>query len=115
MLSCIGFTSFVQSEGDNMKFLSEEKELALILRWNCTKISDEDYESSGLDCAACKAKAIYDAGWRKQVEAKWIPVKKLVPDWGANIIHHYECSNCQTLEYTNDRKYCSNCGAKMEK
>ena len=41
------------------------------------------------------------------------PVEKLVPDWGANIIHHYECSNCKTLEYTNDRKYCSNCGAKI--
>lgn len=62
-----------------------------------------------------KVVKLYDAGWRKQVEAKWIPVEKLVPDWGANIIHHYECSNCQTLEYTNDRKYCSNCGAKMEK
>ena len=49
----------------------------------------------------------------KQIEAEWIPVEKLVPDWGANIIHHYECSNCQTLEYTNDHKYCSNCGAKM--
>ena len=46
--------------------------------------------------------------------AKWVPVEKLVPNWGANIIHHYECSNCQTLEYTNDRKYCSNCGAKMK-
>lgn len=82
---------------------------------------------AGMDCLDCpgreynhcgdynKAVKLYDAGWRKQVEAKWIPVKKLVPDWGANIIHHYECSNCQTLEYTNDRKYCSNCGAKMEK
>lgn len=49
----------------------------------------------------------------KIVEAEWIPIEKLVPDWGANIIHHYECSNCKTLEYTNDRKYCSNCGAKM--
>ena len=49
----------------------------------------------------------------KQTKAEWMPVERLVPDWGANIIHHYECSNCKTLEYTNDRKYCSNCGAKM--
>lgn len=49
----------------------------------------------------------------KIVEAEWIPIEKFVSDWGANIIHHYECSNCKTLEYTNDRKYCSNCGAKM--
>ena len=82
---------------------------------------------AGMDCMDCpgreydhcgdynKAVKLYDAGWRKQIEASWIPVEKLVPDWGANIIHHYECSNCQTLEYTNDRKYCSNCGAKMEK
>lgn len=47
------------------------------------------------------------------VEAEWIPVEKFVPDWGANITNHYECSNCKILEYTNDRKYCSNCGAKM--
>lgn len=45
--------------------------------------------------------------------AEWIPIEKFVPDWGANIIHHYECSNCKILEYTNDRKYCSNCGAKI--
>ena len=82
---------------------------------------------AGMDCMDCpgreydhcgdynKAVKLYDAGWHKQVEAKWIPVEKLVPDWGANIIHHYECSNCKILEYTNDRKYCSNCGAKMEK
>lgn len=49
----------------------------------------------------------------KIVEAEWISIEKFVPDWGANIIHHYECSNCKILEYTNDRKYCSNCGAKM--
>ena len=47
------------------------------------------------------------------VRGEWVPVERLVPDWGANIIHHYECSNCKILEYTNDRKYCSNCGAKM--
>jgi ribosomal protein L37E len=49
------------------------------------------------------------------VRGEWVPVERLVPDWGANITHHYECSNCKILEYTNDRKYCSNCGAKMEK
>ena len=49
------------------------------------------------------------------VRGEWMPIERLVPDWGANIIHHYECSICKTLEYTNDRKYCSNCGAKMEK
>lgn len=59
------------------------------------------------------AEKMYDIGYRKQVEAEWTPIEEFVPNWGANIIHHYECSNCKTLEYTNDRKYCPNCGAKM--
>jgi hypothetical protein len=98
----------------------EIKELAKIIHgvefpnsacwFGCDKCLDNS------NCDYLKAgEQICDAGWRKQIEAKWIPVEKLVPDWGANIIHHYECSNCRTLEYTNDRKYCSNCGAKMEK
>ena len=79
---------------------------------NCMDCPGRDYDHCG---DYNKAVKLYDAGWRKQIVAMWIPVEKLVPDWGANIIHHYECSNCQTLEYTNDGKYCSNCGAKMEK
>ena len=81
-------------------------------RMDCMDCPGREYDHCG---DYNKAVKLYDAGWRKQVEAKWIPVEKLVPDWGANIIHHYECSNCKILEYTNDRKYCSNCGAKMEK
>lgn len=63
-------------------------------------------------CEALAEQLLRD-GWCRQKEAQWIPIEKFVPDWGANIIHHYECSNCKILEYANDRKYCSNCGAKM--
>lgn len=47
------------------------------------------------------------------VRGEWVPVEQCSSRWGVNMIHYYECSNCKTLEYTNDRKYCSNCGAKM--
>ena len=49
----------------------------------------------------------------KQIEAEWVPIEKLSTNWGVSIIHHYECSNCKIVEYTNNHKYCSNCGAKM--
>lgn len=97
-----------------MKFLSEkEKELTLILRWNCTKISDKECESSGLDCAACNAKAIYNAGWRKPIEAKWIPIDRYLETLKCYAVIGYTCSNCKTKveEYTN---YCAHCGALME-
>lgn len=85
----------------------EVKEMESALRNVTNPFRDCDLE--------IEAEIMIDDGWHKQIEAKWVPIEKLVPDWGANIIHHYECSNCQILEYTNDRKYCSNCGAKMEK
>ena len=82
------------------------KEMEAVLRdvLNPFRDIDVEYEAWQL---------VEEEGWNKQVEAEWIPVEKFVPDWGANITHHYECSNCKILEYTNDRKYCSNCGAKM--
>lgn len=82
------------------------KEMEAVLRdvLNPFREIDVEYEAWQL---------VEEEGWHKQVEAEWIPVEKFVPDWGANITHHYECSNCKILEYTNDRKYCSNCGAKM--
>lgn len=83
----------------------EIKELESALRTVTNPFRDYSLET--------EAEIMIDDGWHKQIEAEWTPVEKLVPDWGANIIHHYECSNCKTLEYTNDRKYCSYCGAKM--
>ena len=87
----------------------------VILRSGCAGMICTDCPGTGYDHCGDYNKAVklYNAGWRKTPQAEWTPVEKLVPDWGANIIHHYECSNCQILEYTNDRKYCSNCGAKM--
>ena len=96
---------------------SHLKELISILKTNCARITDD--ECGQLNCNECRAMAIYEAGWRKQIEAEWIPtdwipVEQFVPDWRVNMIHYYACSNCKTLDYTNDKKYCPNCGAKME-
>lgn len=48
-------------------------------------------------------------------EGIWIPINIYSPTWGTTIIHHYECSNCNNVEYVNGKKYCSNCGAKMRR
>ena len=57
---------------------------------------------------------LYEAGWRKQIEAEWIPIITWKPSWGIDIIHHYECSTCKALEYTNSKRYCPACGGKMK-
>ena len=48
-------------------------------------------------------------------EGIWIPVEEYAKTWGVNVIHHYECSNCGNYEYTNNIKYCPECGAKMRR
>lgn len=92
----------------------EQEELQEIRRYLWEDIP-EGYDLAIKEECDSFAEELYNDGWRRQVEAEWVPVEKLVPEWGANIIHHYECSNCKILEYTNDGKYCENCGAKMRK
>ena len=49
------------------------------------------------------------------LEGVWIPVEEYATSWGVNVIHHYECSNCGNLEYSNNIKYCPECGSKMRR
>ena len=48
-------------------------------------------------------------------EGSWIPSETYSHVWGTTIIHHYECSACGNLEYVNNKKYCSECGARMSR
>ena len=57
-------------------------------------------------CVVCPVKQfvenIYNAGYRKQVEATR----------GLHLGHMYYCSNCGKLTYMD--KFCANCGAKVK-
>ena len=54
------------------------------------------------------AKAVYFAGYRKQIEGEWLTVHTPVYK-----PFHYKCSVCG-FETFNRTKHCPNCGAKMK-
>ena len=58
-----------------------------------------------------EAEAIYNAGYRKQAEGKWV----LVGNGNGRAIH-WKCSVCgfETLDASNgNTNFCPNCGANM--
>lgn len=64
------------------------------------------------ECEACAdadaiAKALYNAGYRKQKEGKWKQAYNSYP--------RYVCTNCNHLFNNKTFKYCPNCGAKMKR
>ena len=48
-----------------------------------------------------------------QTKAEWVPQIRHSERWGVDIIDCYECSNCSNIEYTDNKNYCSRCGARM--
>jgi hypothetical protein len=73
---------------------------------NCTDCPGVEYDHCG---DYSKAVKLYDAGWRRQIEAEWTL--------------HYDgsgtCSNCHFTQrgvYDQDsyQRYCGCCGAKMK-
>ena len=82
----------------------EIKELESALRNVMNPFRDYDLET--------EAEIMIGDGWRKQIEAEWIPVDKYFEKLKSYAVIGYTCSNCKTKveEYTN---YCSYCGAKM--
>ena len=61
------------------------------------------------------AEGLYEVDYRKQIKAEWTPIKQYSKKWGVETINYYRCSNCDNLQYTDNTKYCPNCGAKMKK
>lgn len=78
---------------------------------------DEDYESGFEPCSTFAAVALYDAGYRKQVEGEWKDSDRN----GVSIKGYMACSACDVMvptvadgRYCLPRlRYCPNCGAKM--
>ena len=44
---------------------------------------------------------------------EWLPQTEHNDTFGVDLIHHYVCSNCGEIKYTNNDRYCSNCGKRM--
>lgn len=75
----------------------------------------------GCDCAYygvegfAIAKALYDAGYRKQVDGEWLERKgeRWIGSEVCETYTYYNCSICEgySLRRTN---HCPNCGAKMK-
>ena len=76
----------------------------------CSMCPGNDYDHCG---DYNKAVMLYDAGWRKPIEAEWIPIDKYLETLKCYAVIGYTCSSCKTKvqEYTN---YCAHCGAHME-
>ena len=53
------------------------------------------------------ALALYDAGYRKLIEAEW------VKDRTRKFEHRYNCSNCNYRRVGEPTPHCAGCGAKM--
>lgn len=63
------------------------------------------------ECAECTARNIYNAGYRKQSEGKWIEKKRYYSS--GKILYHYQCSLCG-IHLATQANYCPVCGAKMK-
>lgn len=44
---------------------------------------------------------------------EWLPHTEHNDTFGVDLINYYVCSNCGESKYTNNDRYCSNCGKRM--
>lgn len=89
--------------------MSEEKqieEMAKVIEQRCNR----DCIPS---CDECIAQTLYNAGYRKQSEGKWIEHPHYNYEGGYSGAN-YECSNCHFDDCYEETPYCPNCGAKMK-
>ena len=83
----------------------EIEEMAEVLRRSCENECFKNKEGF-VDCEACEACVLYEAGYRKQSEGEWIERTE-----GKN--KAWFCSECQTLG-SPQWKCCPVCEAKMK-
>lgn len=89
--------------------MNREKQIeniAYIFDSSCDNTNGEDCETCA--CSLCKAEQIYNAGYRKQCEGKWIKDEK------SKFKHRYYCSACNFHLIGAPTNYCEECGAKMK-
>lgn len=84
------------------------EEMAKVLESTC----DETECNHPTNCDLCQATRLYNAGYRKQIDGKWVKQVKIRKQ-GAPILHYYQCSLCGVY-LVEQANYCPNCGAKMK-
>lgn len=59
------------------------------------------------------AEALYNAGYRKQINAVWVARICEFSD-STKMVEEYYCSHCFHKEGDNDKHFCPSCGARMK-
>lgn len=84
------------------------EEMALTMCEDCATYT-KGCKHTPCDTVLDNAKALYNAGYRKQSEAHWEIVK------GSNGKEKMVCTNCRhQQDLASTFTYCPNCGAKMK-
>ena len=84
----------------------EEMAVDLCLIDGCKRLPQ--VECNNTTCAHCVAEALYNAGYRKQIEGEWV---KDAPHW------RYKCNQCgffPLMLHGDFLPFCPTCGAKMK-
>lgn len=102
--------------------MTKEKQIEEMTKITCSMYCrDKEKKCAGIQECDMKClhyqrcEALYNAGYRKQIEGEWI-FKEYSEDTYTNLTRIYECSLCgRTIECLNeaDEPYC-HCGAKMK-
>jgi hypothetical protein len=100
-----------ENQGGGQPMKEQIEEMTFILNNCCDDVPNDVCENT--PCNRCRAKRLYNAGYRKQREGEWIEhIEK--PDWLEDDVDvHYECSLCGAVGI-GPTPYCHNCGAKMK-
>lgn len=94
------------------------EEMAKVIKSSLDGLGIGNFNFTGDEISTMFAKALYNAGYRKQSDGEWIEQIKTTTNakgMTANYTINF-CSNCGyeigTIRYRH--KYCPNCGAKMK-
>lgn len=97
-------------EAEKMSQEKQIEEMAKIIASSCYK-SCSECNSEAIDGTACievrSAEALYNAGYRKQIEGEWIR------DTTSKFYHRYNCSVCNYRLVGEPTKFCPDCGVHM--
>jgi hypothetical protein len=113
-----------ESEGGMIKEKQIIDEMAVIMReaylkecihpdCHSCEMYNHDERHNGLCKEKYRAEALYNAGYRKQINAVWVARRCEFTD-GSQMVEDYYCSNCFYEEGDNDKQFCPNCGASMK-
>lgn len=92
---------------------AQVSEITKILDSNCEDIPDTVCQQ--YRCGECKARQIYDTGYRKQTHGEWVTTTEIIPHHQPEYTH--QCTVCNYFYKTLcpvGFDYCPKCGARMK-